>query len=170
MNPLTAIDGVRNPNDSLGRASHIREDNRQSLSAAVNLNDEAKEQNQPPSAVRHQTWVASRNAKPPLFRHQMMLRTSEPDYSASQDNSLSPPNGAALQGGAAELRNTSNQHSFNRGSLPLAPCHDENHHRQEGSERKNNPLAYLLASANASVDTTTQANIHPNRQNDNLMV
>ena len=28
MNPLTAIDGVRNPNDSLGRASHIREDTR----------------------------------------------------------------------------------------------------------------------------------------------
>ena len=98
----------------------------------------------------------------------MMLRTSEPDYSASQNNSLSPPNGADLHGGAVE--HSSNQHSFNRGSLPLAPNHDENHHRQEGSERKNNPLAYLLASANASVDTTTQANIHPNRQKDNLMV
>ena len=97
-----------------------------------------------------------------------MLRTSEPDYSASQNNSLSPPNGAGLQGGAVE--HSSNQHSFNRGSLPLAPSHGENHHRQEGSERKNNPLANLLASANASVDTTSQANIRLSRQNNNLMV
>ena len=42
LNPLTAIDGVRNQNDSVGRASHIREDTQRSLSATVNLNDEAK--------------------------------------------------------------------------------------------------------------------------------
>ena len=97
LNPLTAIDGVRNPNDSEGRASNIRVDSRQSLSATVNINDEAKENNQaPPSVVLRQTWLAARNSKPPLFRHQMMLRTSEPDYSASQNNSLSPPNGTGL--------------------------------------------------------------------------
>ena len=69
LNPLTAIDGVRNPNDSEGRASNIREDTRQSLSAAVNLHDEAKEPNQVPTTVLRQTWLASRNTKPPLFRH-----------------------------------------------------------------------------------------------------
>ena len=38
----------------------------------------------------------------------------------------------------------------------LSNHHRNQNHIQDGSDRKN-PLAYLLASANASVDTTTQA-------------
>ena len=68
INPLSAIDGARNPNDS---AENVRDrDNRQSLSAAVNLHNEVKEQ---PSSVvtARQAWnqQQNRNAKPPLFRH-----------------------------------------------------------------------------------------------------
>jgi len=30
-----------------------------------------------------ESWLQTKNAKPPLFRHQMLLRASEPNYSAS---------------------------------------------------------------------------------------
>ena len=69
-----------------------------------------------------------------------MLRNSEPDYSASHNNSIS----GGGQDAAAQNRNI----VLNE---PVPSIRNQNN--QEGSERKN-PLAYLLASANASVDTT----------------
>jgi len=70
MQPNNVLQGLSalNPicNDSDGRDLIER---RPSLSAAVGREE------------------SRLNAKPPLFRHQM-LRVSEPDYSASQNNSL----------------------------------------------------------------------------------
>ena len=75
------MDGARNPNDSEHRDGMLIE-NRPSLSGAM---DRAKE---PATTNFHnKNWLQNRNAKPPLFRHQMMLRASEPDYSASVEDS-----------------------------------------------------------------------------------
>ena len=100
--------------------------------------------------VLRNSWIQSRNSKPPLFRHQqMMLRASEPNYSASQNNSLTISH--------------DNNHSANEVVLQQVREDEQSvresrdNHQAESSERKN-PLAYLLASVNASVDTTNQAN------------
>ena len=101
--------------------------------------------------VLRNSWIQSRNSKPPLFRHQqMMLRASEPNYSASQNNSLTishDNNHSAAEVVLQQVREDEHSVRQSRDNQP-----------GESSERKN-PLAYLLASVNASVDTTNQANV-----------
>lgn len=124
---------------------------RQSLSAAVaNHAEEVRQQNSNENHI--QQWLHNnRSSKPPLFRHQMMMNASEPDFSASQNNSLSVSNQnpTIVQNLVSNPLNEQLQHSFNRGQVVVNPQRNN----QEGSDRKN-PLAQLLASANASVDTT----------------
>ena len=110
LNPLTVNDGTRNAIDSTERRSGLM------LSAMPAIN----------------------NAKPPLFRHQMMLRASEPYYlSPQQQNSLSVSND-----------NASEPRTVNNAIVRVSQEHNQN----DNSDRKN-PLAYLLASVNASNDT-----------------
>mmetsp|Transcript_2214 Transcript_2214/g.2912 ORF Transcript_2214/g.2912 Transcript_2214/m.2912 type:complete len:117 (+) Transcript_2214:540-890(+) len=78
-----------------------------------------------------------------------MLRASEPNYSASQNNSLS-----VSHENHSEMQPRNNTADDHQRSVIRASQEDN---QGESSERKN-PLAYLLASVNASVDTTNQAN------------